>query len=85
MNANSFTGAVYLLKEGQSVSEFSSEMKEAIRKNNWLCGSPEKYFITGINDRYVVVVFGSEERTNVFLNNLKEHYSFIDADIKSVA
>lgn len=60
MNANTFTGGVYHLKDAANVDAFASAVKDNILGAQWICGFPDKVLVISIDD-YVIVVFGAEE------------------------
>ena len=41
MNANTFTGAVYRLKDDADMEEFADAVKENILARQWMCGQPD--------------------------------------------
>lgn len=78
MNANTFTGAVYHVKNSGDVSAVTTALKENIQSRHWLCGVPEKLMIATVGD-YIVAVFGAEELVSTFQSNLTAAYA--DANI----
>ncbi len=78
MNANTFTGAVYHVKNSSDVSAVTTALKENIQSRHWLCGVPEKLMIATVGD-YIVAVFGAEELVSTFQANLTAAYA--DANI----
>ncbi len=78
MNANTFTGAVYHVKNSADVSNVTAALKENIQGRHWICGVPEKLLIATVGD-YIVAVFGAEDLVTTFQSNLTAAYS--DANI----
>ncbi len=78
MNANTFTGAVYHVKNSADVSAVTTALKENIQGRQWICGVPEKLLIATVGD-YIVAVFGAGELVDTFQTNLTAAYS--DANI----
>lgn len=65
MNANTFTGAAYRLKEGTDVKAFSDEFKSLLDGRQWMCGFPEKFVVISTGN-YVVTAFGNGEIIETF-------------------
>ena len=57
MNANSFTGAAYLLKEGTDVAAFAADFKADLDNAQWMCGFPEKFVVIQ-SGKYVITAYG---------------------------
>ena len=57
MNANSFTGAAYLLKEGTDVATFAADFKADLDNARWMCGFPEKFVVIQ-SGKYVITAYG---------------------------
>lgn len=84
MNANTFTGAAYHIKDGSDAAAFLTEMKNAIKGNQWICGFPEKVLTAKITDDYVVVAFGNGEIIETFKGKLTGVYSFATVEVDAV-
>lgn len=74
MNANTFTGAAYVLAEGADQAAFVAAMQTAIQGNQWMCGFPETLLIAKC-DGAIVVAFGNGEVMTVFNTNLTTAYA----------
>ena len=74
MNANTFTGAAYVLAEGADEAAFVAAMQTAIQGNQWMCGFPETLLIAKC-DGVIVVAFGNGEVMTVFNTNLTTAYA----------
>ena len=74
MNANTFTGAAYVLAEGADQAAFVAAMQTAIQGNQWMCGFPETLLIAKC-DGVIVVAFGNGEVMTVFNTNLTTAYA----------
>ncbi len=61
MNANTFTGACYELKEGTDVAAFAETLKTNILARRWMCGIPETLVIINIDNEYVISAFGASD------------------------
>lgn len=70
MNANTFTGAVFHVKDGEDVGEFANLVKENILNRQWICGFPDKLTIANMNDQYVAVAFGAADIMSTFEGHL---------------
>ncbi len=84
MNANTFTGAAYSIKEGSSADEFITAMKSAIQGNQWMCGFPEKVLTAKVTDDYVVVAFGNGEIIETFKGKLTAQYDFAVVEVEAI-
>ena len=65
MNANTFTGAAYKLKDGTDVAAFADEFKTKLDGTRWMCGFPEKFIVVK-SGSYVVTAFGNGEIIELF-------------------
>ncbi len=65
MNANTFTGAAYKLKDGVAVNDFAANIKSALNSRQWICGFPDCFTVIEA-DGYVVVAFGAREIVDYF-------------------
>ncbi len=61
MNANTFTGACYEVKEGTDVAAFAETLKTNILARQWMCGIPETLVIINIDNQYVISAFGAND------------------------
>ena len=57
MNANSFSGAAYLLKDGTDVAAFAADFKADLDNAQWMCGFPEKFVVIQ-SGKYVITAYG---------------------------
>lgn len=74
MNANTFTGAAFHLKEMDDVDDFVEELEENIKNTQWICGFPDLLNVFVVNDEYVVSVFGNAEIMENFKAKMLEVY-----------
>lgn len=65
MNANTFTGAAYHLKNGTSADTFAADFKETIKNRKWMCGFPDCFTVME-SDGYVITAFGAREQVEMF-------------------
>ena len=84
MNANTFTGAAYHIKDGSDAEAFITTMKTAIQGNQWMCGFPEKLLTAKVTDDYVVVVFGNGDLVEYFKTQLTAQYSFAEVNVDPI-
>lgn len=84
MNANTFTGAAYHIKDGSDAAAFAEAMKTAIQGNRWMCGFPEKVLTAQITDEYVVVAFGNGEIIETFKGKLVTLYDFATVQVDAI-
>ena len=71
MNANTFTGAAYHLKEGTDVDSFADEVKESIMNTQWVCGFPDTLLIINAGGGYVITAYGEAEIMDTFKANVQ--------------
>lgn len=69
MNANTFTGAAYRLKEGADPNAFADSAKSSILATQWICGQPDTLLIIDVDGRYVITAYGQAEIMEIFKNN----------------
>lgn len=69
MNANTFTGAAYRLKDGTDLNEFADAVKSGILGKQWICGQPDTLVIINVDGRYVITAYGLGEIMETFKNN----------------
>lgn len=69
MNANTFTGAVYHLKEGTDLTAFTDAVKENILATQWLCGQPDTLIIMDVDGQYVITAYGEAGIMEIFKNH----------------
>lgn len=69
MNANTFTGAVYHLKDGTDINTFADSVKSNIMAKQWICGQPDTLIIIDAGGNYVLTAYGNAELIEVFKNN----------------
>lgn len=65
MNANSFTGAAYLLKEGTDAAVFADDFKAGLDTAQWMCGFPEKFVVIKAGG-YVITAYGLADNIEYF-------------------
>ena len=71
MNANTFTGAAYMVSD---VEAFATAMQNAVQNNQWMCGFPEQLLIANVGG-VVVVAFGNGEIMTTFQGHLETAYA----------
>lgn len=69
MNANTFTGAVYRLKNGTDVGTFADSVKANILAKQWICGQPDTLIIIDVDGSYILTAYGADELIEIFKNN----------------
>ena len=75
MNANTFTGAVLHLNDGEDAAAFAENAKNAIMAAQWMCGFPEKLVIADMGGNYLLIAFGLNDAINPFEAKLTEAYA----------
>lgn len=69
MNANTFTGAVYRLKDGTDMDAFGEAVKNHIKERQWMCGFPDTFVVIRVDGSYVITAFGEAEIMETFQKN----------------
>lgn len=69
MNANTFTGACYQLKEGTDVEGLAEAVASHIKGTQWLCGQPDTLIMIQVGKSYLITAFGNAELIELFKNN----------------
>ncbi len=65
MNTNTFSSAIFHLKDASTAEKFAADYNTAIQNTHWMCGFPERVAVVSVGE-YIIVVFGYEELTSVF-------------------
>ncbi len=73
MNANTFTCGVYSVNDSADTETITSDIKERIMNNQWMCGFPDKMFVATYNN-CVISAFGNGEIMDMFKTKLTEAY-----------
>ncbi len=71
MNANTFTGAAYHLKNGTSADTFAKDFKETVKNREWLLGMPECFTVIEA-DGYVITAFGGKDQVEMFTKSTEK-------------
>lgn len=74
MNANTFTGAAYHLKEGKDASALASAIEAHLAGRQWMCGIPETLLIVSV-DGFVVTAFGANDIVSNFKTKLAGEFT----------
>ncbi len=75
MNANTFTGACYEVKDGTDTAAFAESLKANILARQWMCGIPETLVIINIDNDYVISAFGAADIINTFKANTTAQFA----------
>lgn len=75
MNANTFTGACYEVKEGTDVAAFAETLKTNILTRQWMCGIPETLVIIDIDGEFVISAFGADDIIQTLKTNTTAQYA----------
>lgn len=65
MNTNTFSSAIFHLKDASTAEKFAKDYNSAIMGTRWMCGFPERVLVISV-DEYVIVAFGFAELTDTF-------------------
>ncbi len=75
MNANTFTGACYELKDGTDVAAFAETLKTNILARRWMCGIPETLVIINVDGEFVISAFGADDLIQTLKTNVSGQYA----------
>lgn len=73
MNANTFTGSAFLVKDGEDVNAIAEEMHNNILSRQWMCGIPDKTVLFVI-DNNIIAAFGERGIIDNFKSKLTAAY-----------
>lgn len=73
MNANTFTGAAYHLKDKGLAAAVAEELEKNIQSRQWMCGFPDELLIFTVDD-YIVSAFGEKDIMDTFKEKVKVSY-----------
>ena len=65
MNTNTFSSAIFHLKDAKTAESFAKDYNSAIMGTRWMCGFPERVLVISV-DEYVIVAFGFAVLTDTF-------------------
>ena len=65
MNTNTFSSAIFHLKDASTAESFAKEYEKAVQNTRWMCGFPERVVVVSIGE-YVIVAFGRDDLINKF-------------------
>ncbi|MBO5303725.1 MAG: bacteriocin transport accessory protein [Lachnospiraceae bacterium] len=74
MNANTFTGGAYHVKDAGQVTTVTDALKENIQNRQWMCGFPDTLVIMVVEDTYIVSFFGNAEIVETFKTKVTDCY-----------
>ncbi len=69
MNANTFTGACYTLKDGTDAAAFAKTLKDNILARQWICGIPETLIIINVDGSHILSAFGASDLIDTLKTN----------------
>ena len=70
MNANTFTGVVYHLKDSTDMDVFADALKENVLSKQWVCGQPDTLVLMRVGNAYVIAVYGEAGLVETFQTNV---------------
>ena len=66
MNANTFTGACFRLKDGADIKKLAEAYKENAMNKQWICGIPETLVILNVVNTYLLTAYGAKDIVDTF-------------------
>lgn len=73
-NSARFTASAFHLTDSESQKNFIEEMQKQIAENEWHGEIPERVLVVGIEEEYVVAVYGRKELVDQFEKILQKIY-----------
>ena len=70
MNSNVFTAGMFRLNQGTNIKSFASAVRDNLKANHWLCGSPEKLLIAAPEDGQLLIAYGSQDAVILLYDKL---------------
>ncbi len=70
MNSNIFTAAAVRLNDGGQMQAFAGAWRDAVQKNRWICGSPDRLLVVQVEKDILLMVFASEDNVYAFHGKL---------------
>ncbi len=74
MNSNIFTGVAVRLAPSADMTQLYEAWRDAIQKNRWICGQPDRLLMADVGGTHLIMVFGSTEAVQTFSNKLGVAY-----------
>ena len=70
MNSNIFTGVAVKLAPSADMTGLYEAWRDAIQKNRWICGQPDRLLMADVGGTHLLMVFGSTEAVQTFSDKL---------------
>lgn len=74
MNSNIFTGVAVKLAPSADMKTLYEAWRDAIQKNRWICGQPDRLLMAEVDGTHLLMVFGSTEAVQTFSDKLGVAY-----------
>ncbi len=65
MNTNTFSSAIFRLKDASTAEKFAADYNTAIQNTRWMCGFPDRVTAVSVGE-YIIVAFGDAELVSTF-------------------
>ena len=65
MNTNTFSSAIFHLKDAKTAESFAKDYNSAIMGTRWMCGFPDKVMVVSVGE-YIIVGFGKADLIDTF-------------------
>ena len=65
MNTNTFSSAIFRLKDASTAEKFANDYNAAIQDTHWMCGFPDSVIVVSVGE-YIIVALGDEELISTF-------------------
>lgn len=74
MNSNIFTGVAVKMATSADMTGLYEAWRDAIQKNRWICGQPDRLLMADVGGTHLLMVFGSTEAVQTFSDKLSAAY-----------
>ena len=65
MNTNTFSSAIFHLKDASTAEKFANDYNTEIQNTHWMCGFPDKVMVVSVGE-YIIVGFGNADLIDTF-------------------
>ena len=70
MNSNIFTAVAVKLAEGGDRQALCEGWRNAIQRNQWICGQPDRMLLADVDGEHILMAFGSNDAMTLFETKL---------------
>lgn len=75
MNSNIFTAVAVKTAAGADRQALSESWRNAIQRNQWICGQPDRMLMADVDGEHLLMAFGSNDAMTLFESKLSAVYA----------